>query len=162
MPSFDIVNKIDWGELKNALNQTQRMIQGRYDFKGSHMILELKDDFIELVGPDEVKVKTALDILMTTMAKRGLSVKSLEIEDAKPSGNRQIQQRVGLKQGIDKEQGKLIHKIVKNSGLKLTSAYMDEKVRITGKKRDHLQQVWSLIKEDKEIKTALQMENLKS
>ena len=161
MPSFDLVSRLDMGELKNAIDQASREISSRYDFKGSDTKLELKDEFIELHSVDDYKMKAALDILRTKMVKRGLGMKCVDPGDIATSGNQRMKQILTLRNGIDKEQGKVINKIVKSSGLKLTSSYMDEKVRVTGKKIDDLQALFVMVKEDKDVKVDIQMENMK-
>lgn len=161
MPSYDLVSKVDMGEFKNVVNQAVREINGRYDFKGSNVSLELKESTVELKAEDEYKMKAALDILRNKMIKRGIGMNSLEPGDINPSGNRMLKQDLFLHQGIDKDKGKQINKIVKNSGLKVTSQLMDDKIRITGKKIDDLQSVFSMLKSDENLKLELQMENMK-
>ena len=95
------------------------------------------------------------------MANRGVGMKSIETNDVTPTGNQRFKMIVNLKNGLDKENGKVINKIVKNSGFKLSSSYMDEKVRVTGKKIDDLQQLWELLKNHDDIKVDVQMENMK-
>ena len=148
MPSFDLVSKLDMGELKNVINQTTRQIAGRYDFKGADVRVELKESSVELWAPDEYKLNAVLDILRTNMVKRNIGMNALEPEEPIPSG-------------IDKEKGKQINKLIKTSGHKVTSAYVDEKIRITGKKIDELQAIFSMLKDHKEVKMELQMENMK-
>ena len=161
MPSFDLVSKLDMGELKNVINQTTRQIAGRYDFKGADVRVELKEAFVELWAPDEYKLNAVLDILRTNMVKRNIGMNALEPEDPIPSGRNMLKQILQVKQGIDKEKGKQINKLIKTSGHKVTSAYVDEKIRITGKKIDELQAIFSMLKDHKEVKMELQMENMK-
>ena len=161
MASFDIVCKIDMGELKNAFNLAEKEIDNRYDFKGSGTKLELGAEEITITAPDEYKMTAALDILRTKMCKRGIGINALEAGDIVPTGNRLLKQNLKLKQGIDKEMGKVINKLVKNSGLKVSSSYMDEKIRITGKQIDDLQAIWAHLKSHKEVPLDLAMENMK-
>jgi cyclic-di-GMP-binding protein len=161
MASFDLVSKVDTGELKNALLQTKNQIAGRFDFKGSKISLELKENCLEILAEDELKIKTSIDILRTNMAKRGISAKAIDIGKSGPSGKQMFFQELNLKQGIDKETGKLINKIIKESGHKVTGQYMDEKVRVTGKKIDELQSIFNMLRNEKKINLDLQMENLK-
>ncbi len=162
MPSFDLVSKMDIGELKNAINMANKQIAGRYDFKGSKCGIELKgDNAIEILGESEYQVKAALDILYTNMGKRNLSLKGIEPQEVHPSGNKMYKQDIIVHSGIDKEKGKKINKIIKESKLKITSQYLDEKVRISGKKIDDLQTIYHLLKEHKEINIPLAMENMK-
>jgi uncharacterized protein YajQ (UPF0234 family) len=162
MPSYDIVSKLDMGEIKNALDQARREIDGRYDFKGSNTTIELKDEkAIEVITGNDYQVKACLDIIRTRIAKRGIGMRCLEPKDAQPTGNRQMKQVIELKSGIDKDSGKIINKIIKDSKLKLSGQYMDERVRVTGKSIDDLQSLWAIVKASEEIKVDLQMENMK-
>jgi uncharacterized protein YajQ (UPF0234 family) len=162
MPSFDLVSNLDMGELKNVVNQTTRQISGRYDFKGSEVRVELKEESVELWAPDEYKIKALLDILRTNMVKRNIGMNSLDPEeDPIPTGRNMLKQVLLIKKGIDKEKGKQINKLIKSEGFKVTSAYVDEKIRITGKKIDDLQSAFAMLKAHKDIKLELQMENMK-
>jgi len=161
MPSFDLVSKLDMGELKNVINQTERQIAGRYDFKGADVRVELKEEIVELWAPDEYKINAVLDILRTNMVKRSIGMNALEPEEPVPTGRNMLKQILQIKKGIDKEKGKQINKLIKNSGHKVTSAYVDEKIRITGKKIDDLQAIFGMLKGHKDVKLELQMENMK-
>ena len=151
------------GILKNALNLSLKIITTRYDFKGSKTTLELKEkeNLVILISEDDMKVRAALDILRTQMGKRGLSMRCLDAGEPVPVGNRMLKQVLTLKTGIDKENGKLINRLVKDSGIKVTSAYLDEKIRITGKSIDDLQAIYGYLKSHKEVEIDLQMENMK-
>ena len=163
MPSFDLVSEIDKGELKNALDQAQREVGTRYDFKGADCKIELKsNDELEIEAANEYQVKATIDILRTKMVKRGIGVKSLNVGDIKPTGNQRFKMTGNFVNGINKELGKKINKLIKSSGLKVTSAYLDEKVRITGKKIDDLKSVFKFLKSSDEVEVDLQMENMKS
>lgn len=161
MPSFDLVSKLDIGELKNVINQTERQIAGRYDFKGADVRVELKEEIVELWAPDEYKINAILDILRTNMVKRSIGMNTLEPEEPVPTGRNMLKQILQIKKGIDKEKGKQINKLIKNSGHKVTSAYIDDKIRITGKKIDDLQAIFGMLKGHKDVKLELQMENMK-
>ena len=163
MPSFDLVSEIDKGELKNAVDQAQREISTRYDFKGSDCRLELKpNEELEIEAANEYQVKASVDILRSKMIKRGIGVKSLTIGDVKPTGNQRYKVSGSFVNGIDKELGKKINKFIKSSGIKVTSAYLDEKVRITGKKIDDLQEIFKQLRGNDDIGVDLQMQNMKS
>ena len=162
MASYDSISKMDIQEVRNVVNMAQKQIASRYDFKGSNTSIEMKgEETIELNAPDDYKIKAALDVLRTNMAKRNVGMKSVEVGDIKPSGNQRLKQVLILKSGIDKEAGKKINKAIKESGLKVTSAYLDEKVRVTGKKIDELQDVYAMLRANDDIKLDLQMENMK-
>lgn len=162
MPSYDIVSKLDMGEIKNALDQARREIEGRYDFKGSNTTVELKDEkAIEVITGNDYQIKASIDIIRTRFAKRGIGMRCLEPGEPTPTGNRQMKVMIELKSGIDKDNGKVINKIIKDSKLKLSGQYMDERVRVTGKSIDELQSLWAIVKASEEIKVDLQMENMK-
>ena len=163
MPSFDLISKLDMGELKNALNMAVKQIGGRYDFKGSKISLDLVKGDSELLikAEDEYKMTAALDIFYGCMGKRGLGLKGLEVGDVEPSGNQMYKQVILIKSGIDKEQGKIINKAIKSSGLKVTSQYLDEKIRVTSKKIDELQSTFKMLRAHKEVNIDLAMENIK-
>jgi uncharacterized protein YajQ (UPF0234 family) len=161
MPSFDLVSKTDMMEMKNVIQMAQREIGARYDFKGSDTELELKEMAIELKAPDDYKMKAALEILRGQMAKRNMGQRCIDPGKVEPSGNRGLKQTIAIKNGIDKEKAKLINKLIKESGLKVQSSIMDEKVRVVGKKIDDLQDVYRLLKTSKEVDIELQMENMK-
>ena len=162
MPSFDLISKLDMGEVKNVVNMAQKQISGRYDFKGSNTTIELKSESVlELRAPDDYKIGAALDIFRSNMAKRNLGMKSMSVEDVEPSGNQMLKQIVNIRQGIDKDQAKVINKLIKNSDFKVTSQYMDEKIRVTGKKIDELQAVMQMLRQHDDVKVDLQMENMK-
>lgn len=162
MPSFDLVSSLDIGEMKNAVQLTQKQVNGRYDFKGSECLLDFNgSNQIEIKGDSEYQVKTMLTLLYENMGKRGLGIKCVDAKDIQPSGNQKFKQTIVLNSGIDKEKGKIINKLIKKSGLKVTSQYMDEKIRVTGKKIDDLQSVFKLLKADKTVEIDLKMENMK-
>jgi len=161
MPSFDLVSKLDSGEMKNAVNMAMKQIQGRYDFKGSKTNIELFDDRLEIIAEDDYKAKAALDILRSNMVKRSIGMKSVHPGDLVPTGAQMVKQVISFASGIDKERGKKINKIVKETGLKVTSSLLDEKIRLQGKKIDDLQQAYQLLKEHKDVDIELQMENMK-
>lgn len=162
MPSFDLVSAMDISELKNAVNMANKQIGGRYDFKGSKCSVELKGDSeLEVLGESEYQVQAARDILFTSMGKRNLSLKGLEPKDISPTGRQMYKQQILIHKGINKEKAKTINKIIKGSGLKVTSQYLDEKIRVTGKKIDDLQETYHMLKNHKEVNIALTMENMK-
>ncbi|MCK5883100.1 MAG: YajQ family cyclic di-GMP-binding protein [Bacteriovoracaceae bacterium] len=162
MPSFDLISKMDTGELKNAMNMAVKLIGSRYDFKGSKITIDFKNEKeIELRAEDDYKMGAALDIFYSSMVKRGLGLRGVEPQDVEPSGNQMLKQLILVKAGIDKEQAKIINKLIKGSGIKVSSQYLDEKVRVTGKKIDDLQKVYQMLKGHDDVKVDLQMENMK-
>jgi len=146
MPSFDIVCETDMQEVSNAFNQTHKEITTRYDFKNSKSTIELNDAVFTIVGDDEHKVETVAEILRGKMVRRKLEPKTLEygtMQDASGGLKRQV---VTIKQGIDKELAKRIVKLVKQEKMKVQAAIQGEQVRITGKKRDDLQAVITMVR----------------
>ena len=146
MPSFDIVCEMDMQEMDNAVNQVKKEITTRYDFKHSKASIDLNDGVITLVGDDANNLNTVAEILRAKMVRRKLEAKSLdygEIEHASGDTRRQV---VTIKQGVDKESAKKIVKHIKQEKMKVQAAIQGEQVRVTGKKRDDLQAVMTLVR----------------
>lgn len=163
MPSFDLVSSLEMGELKNAVNMANKQIGGRYDFKGSKCSVDLKNDQeMEILGESEYQVEAALSILFSAMGKRDLGLKCLDVQKVEPTGHKMYKQKIILNSGINKEKAKIINKAIKDSKLKVTSQYLDEKVRISGKKIDDLQGAFQMLKNNKNLEIELKMENMKS
>jgi len=145
MPSFDIVSEVDEHELNNAVDQSNREITTRFDFKGSESTFTLKDCEIDLESETEFQLQQMMDILQKKMVKRGIDIACLDIQEAKRVGKRALQ-KVIAKQGVDKDVARKIVKDIKASKLKVQAAIQGEQVRVTGKKRDDLQQIMALMK----------------
>ncbi|HBE77427.1 MAG TPA: YajQ family cyclic di-GMP-binding protein [Firmicutes bacterium] len=144
--SFDIVSKVNMQEVDNAVNQTIKEIEQRYDFKGSNTEVTLEGEEIKLLTSDDFKLRSVVDILQTKLIKRSVSIKNLDygkIEDASGSAKRQL---IKVKQGIEMEQAKQIVKDIKASGLKVQAQIMNDQVRVSGKNKDDLQAVIQLVK----------------
>lgn len=161
MPSFDLVSKTDMMEMKNALQMAQKEVNSRYDFKGSDTSFELKESAIELRADDDYKMKAALEILRGQLVKRNIGQRCIDPQKVEPSGNRMLKQMINIKNGIDKEKARTINKLVKESGLKVSSSILDDKIRLTGKKIDDLQEVFQLLRKHKDVDIELQIENMK-
>lgn len=161
MPSFDLVSKTDMMEMKNALQMAQKEVNSRYDFKGSDTTYELKENLIELRADDDYKMKAALEILRGQLVKRNIGQRCIDPQKVEPSGNRMLKQIINIKNGIDKEKARTINKIIKESGLKVSSSILDDKIRLTGKKIDDLQEAFMKLRTHKEVDIELQMENMK-
>ncbi len=161
MPSFDLVSKTDMMEMKNALQMAQKEVNARYDFKGSDTTFELKDTAIELRAEDDYKMKAALEIFRGQMVKRHIGQRCIEPQKVEPSGNRMLKQIINIKNGIDKDKARTINKLIKESGLKVQSSILDDKIRITAKKIDDLQGIFQLLRTHKDVDLELQMENMK-
>ena len=146
MPSFDVVSEIDKHELANSVDQANREVATRFDFKGTDF--ELTNNEIVLVSGSEFQLRQMVDILHNKMVKRNLDIACLEAKDPEISGYK-ARQRIIARQGIDKDLARTIVKIIKDSKLKVQSAIQGEQVRVSGKKRDDLQQVIAVLKEAK-------------
>ena len=146
MPSFDVVSEIDHHELNNALDQANREIGTRYDFKGSGAGIEQSGNDLTLEAESEFQVKQMIPILKEKMSKRGIDVDCLEFGDIVEM-NKRARQQVKVREGLDKELARKMVKLVKDSKLKVQVAIQGEQLRVTGKKRDDLQQVMQTLRE---------------
>ncbi|HMQ11201.1 MAG TPA: YajQ family cyclic di-GMP-binding protein [Oligoflexia bacterium] len=146
MPSFDIVNEIDFAEIDNALNQANKELTQRFDFKGSNTTIERKDKEIMVNSADDYKVQAAVDVLQAKLAKRSVSLKSLELGKIEPAASGRAKQNIKVLEGIEKDKAKELIKTIKDSKLKVQASIQGETVRVTGKKRDDLQEVITLLK----------------
>ena len=145
MPSFDIVSEVNQHELANAVDQTNRDVGGRFDFKGSDAKVEQEKDALVLHAQNEFQIKQMKDILHQRLTKRGIDIQALEEEKLEESGQR-ARQRIQVRQGIDKELAKKIVALIKDSKLKVQASVQGEQVRVTGKKRDDLQDAMALLR----------------
>lgn len=148
MPSFDIVSEVNQVEVNNAIDQANKEITNRFDFKGSDARIELneKEKKLTLYADDDFKLTQVRDVLTGKLAKRGVDVRCLapgEIDKA--SGNK-VKQEVAVRQGIEQELGKKIQKLVKDSKLKVQASIQGDAVRISGAKKDTLQDVIALVR----------------
>ena len=159
MPSFDIVSEVDMHEAANAVDQANREVSTRFDFKGSNAKFELNEAVIMLNAEAEFQLQQMLDILRMKLTKRGVDIECMEVGDAQTSG-RQAHQEVTLKQGLDGLLAKNIVKMIKDTKLKVQASIQGDKVRVNGKKRDDLQQVIGLLKEAK-LELPLQYNNFR-
>jgi len=146
MPSFDIVSEVDLAEADNAVQNVAREISTRYDFKGSKSTIEMKDGVITIFADDDMKLRQMHEILQGNMQKRGIEPGSLDYQKEEPAAGQSVRQQVRLKQGIDKELAKKIVKAIKGEKFKVQSAIQGDELRITGKKRDDLQEVIAFVK----------------
>lgn len=146
MPSFDVVSEVDIQEVRNAVDQAVRELGTRFDFKGVDAGFELNDERIQLYAQEEFQLGQMLDILRDKFTRRGVDVRALEPGDIEAAG-KQKRQSFGLKQGIDRDAAKKIVKLVKDAKLKVQSQIQGDQVRVTGKKRDDLQQTMAVLKE---------------
>lgn len=163
MASFDLVSKIDEMELQNALKNTEKVINGRFDFKGSEAKAEFKEKekVIEIRAENEMKVKTVLDILRTNMGKRGIGFRGMKESEIDNSGLKNKKMTLSLTSGFDKDAQKLINRLLKESGFKGKSQYMDEKYRLESKSIDELQTLFQFLRTHPDMTLELHMENMK-
>ncbi|MDG2091167.1 MAG: YajQ family cyclic di-GMP-binding protein [Gammaproteobacteria bacterium] len=147
MPTFDVVSEIDMHEMTNAVDQAQREITNRFDFKGVEATFELSDSDITIGAEVDFQTQQMLDILHNKMASRKLDIKALKPGEVEISGQRAIL-KVVIQQGIESEIARKIVKKVKDLKMKVQVAIQGEKLRVTGKKRDDLQGVMAVLKED--------------
>ncbi len=159
MPSFDIVSEVDKHELNNAVDQANREITNRYDFKGSGAKIEIADQLLTLNAPSEFQIQQMQPILYQKMTKRGIDVQCLLESEVEEVGQR-ARQLITVREGIDKELARKIVRMIKDSKLKIQAAIQGEQVRVTGKKRDHLQQIMATIKAA-ELDQPLQYQNFR-
>lgn len=162
MPSFDTVSELDGHEVTNAIDQANRELEQRFDFRGSGATFsrEDKDAFvITLKAQAEFQLKQMLDILRLRLSKRGIDVNCMEVKDVdKNLGG--ARQTVVLKHGVDKDNGREIVKRLKESGLKVQAQIQGDKVRVTGKKRDDLQAAIALLRQA-DLGVPLQFQNFR-
>ncbi len=143
MPSFDIVSKVDMQTLDNALNVTKKEIENRFDFKGSHVVMNLdkKESKISLEAEGDLQMRQVTDVLISRSMKQGIDPQAFDFsKDAYPSG-KIMKKEVPVRNGLKQEDAKKVVKLIKDSGLKVQSQIMEDVVRVTAKKIDDLQEV---------------------
>jgi uncharacterized protein YajQ (UPF0234 family) len=164
MPSFDVSSDIDWQEFDNAVNQAVKELAQRYDFKGvkSEIKLDQKEKNVTLWCSEEAKLDALNDIFQSKLIKRGISLLSLDYQTAESAFGASVRQVVLIQAGVSKEKGKEIIAAVKESKLKVQAQIQDEKVRVTGKNRDDLQDAISLLKSQQDrIKVPMHFGNFR-
>jgi len=163
MASFDIVSKVDPQTLDNAVNVVKKEITNRFDFKGSHVVIDLnKKDFkLNLEADSEMKLQQITDVLISRSMKQGLAAEIYDLSKEPFQSGKVVKQEVPVRNGIKQEDAKKIVKLIKDSGLKVQASIMDDIVRVTGKKIDDLQEVIQASK-NWNLGIALQYINMKS
>jgi uncharacterized protein YajQ (UPF0234 family) len=159
MPSFDIVSEFDKHEAKNAIDQANKEVTTRFDFKGSNSTFELNEDKLIMISGSEFQLRQMLDIVQTKLTKRGVDIGCMDIAEPKASG-KTVRQEITLKQGLDSLLAKKIVKLIKDKKLKVQAAIQGDRVRVTGKKKDDLQEVIQMLKEEK-LEMPLQYDNFR-
>lgn len=163
MASFDMVSKVDLQTLDNAINVVNKEITNRFDFKGSHVVIDLnKKDFkVNLEADSEMKIQQIIDVLISRSMKQGLAAEIYDLsKEPYPSG-KVTKKEIQVRNGIKQEDAKKIVKLIKDSGVKVQAAIMDDIIRVTGKKIDELQEVIQASK-SWNLGLALQFVNMKS
>ena len=148
--SFDVVSKTEMQEVSNAIQQAQKELAQRFDFKGSKSELELneKDKEIVLVSDDESKLRSLKDILETRLVKRGINLKALDYGKIEAASMGTVRQKAKIVQGIETEKAKAIVKAIKDAKVKVQAAIQSDQVRVTGRSKDDLQRAIAVIKEN--------------
>ncbi|MBO6939721.1 MAG: YajQ family cyclic di-GMP-binding protein [Deltaproteobacteria bacterium] len=147
MPSFDVVSELDHHEVDNAVDQANRELAQRYDFKGTESSIEKTAEGLVIRSNSEGRLDAARDVLESKMVRRKVSLKSLDAQKPQPAGGQMWRQLIKLKEGIDKEKAKAIVKFVKESKIKVQASIQGDELRVSGKKRDDLQACIAAIKE---------------
>ena len=160
MPSFDIVSEVNEVELRHAVDNANREMTTRFDFRGANASIELKELTVTLKAESDFQVKQLADLFYNHCAKRGLSVLGIDVEDKPVHSGKTFSFTMTFKQGIDQPAAKEIVSLIKNSKLKVQSSIQGDKVRITGKNRDDLQDCMALLKKS-EIDLPLQFNNFR-
>lgn len=160
MPSFDVVSKVSWHEVDNALNQANKELAQRFDFKGSNTSIELKEESFIVESSDDFKVKQAVEVLHGKLAKRKVPLETLEAAPIEPASGGRARQTIKVRSGIEETTAKAIVKSIKGTKIKVQAAIQGDSVRITGKKRDDLQDTIAHLR-DGDFGQPLQFENFR-
>jgi len=148
MPSFDIVSKVDAQEVDNAVNQARKEVEQRYDLKGTQTEIALDQNEIRIVSADDFKVKAVAEVLQAKLARRNVPLKALQYAKIEPAAGGRAKQTITVRQGIDTEHARQIVKLIKDAKLKVQAQIQEDQVRVGGKKRDDLQAVLQMLKQE--------------
>ena len=159
--SFDIVCKVDMQEVTNALDQSRREVDTRYDLKGAKNEVTIEKQEITVASADDMKLKAIVDILQSKLHKRGVPLKALTYGDVEDAAGGRKRQKITLQQGIPIEKAKEIVRLVKDSKVKVQASINEDKVRVAGKNRDDLQKIIALVRE-KDFGIAVSFDNYRS
>jgi uncharacterized protein YajQ (UPF0234 family) len=148
--SFDIISQVDMNEVMNAVNQSQKEIAQRYDFKGSksEITLNQKDNCINLLADDDFKLKSVTDILQGKLVKRNVPLKALIYNKEESASHGMIRQKIDLQSGINKDKCKEVVKYIKDTKVKVQAQIQDAQIRVTGRKKDDLQDIMTKLKDE--------------
>jgi uncharacterized protein YajQ (UPF0234 family) len=159
--SFDIVCKVDGQEVTNAVDQTRREIETRYDLKGTRSQVEQEKTALTVSAPDDMKLKAVIDILQSKLHRRGVPLKALAYGNVESAAGGTLKQKIDLQQGIPIEKAREIVRMVKDSKVKVQVAIQEDKVRVSGKNRDDLQKIIALVREA-DLGIAVQFDNYRT
>lgn len=148
MPSFDVVSEADLVEVNNALDQANKEIKNRYDFKGSDSRIEHKERALQIYAEDEFKLQQVKDILLAKLSKRGVDLRFLVYGTKEKISGDKLRQHADISHGIDKDLAKKIIKQLKESGLKVQASIQGDAIRVTSPKRDTLQEAIAFLKQE--------------
>ena len=157
--SFDVTSKVDLTEVKNAIDQTEKEIASRYDFRETKSTLELEDNSVKLLSDDEFHLTTLIEILRGKMAKRNISLKALEYGKIEAGSRGTARQTITLRQGIPTDEAKKLVKLIKDAGIKVNAQIQGEQLRVTGKDKDALQAVQKLIRSQEDLSFDVEFSN---
>ncbi|HCU23824.1 MAG TPA: YajQ family cyclic di-GMP-binding protein [Deltaproteobacteria bacterium] len=146
MPSFDVVSEVNKQEVDNAVNQARKEVQQRFDFKGTKTELTLEKNNLHVISDNESKMKSVLEILQSKAVKRGIDLKALSVGKIEPASGQLVKCDVQVLEGIETDKAKKIVQAIKDSKLKVQAQIQDNQVRVTGKKKDDLQEVMTLLR----------------
>lgn len=159
MPSFDVVSEVDWHEVTNAVDQANRELQTRFDFRGVDATFERNEEVVRITAEAEIQLDQMIDILRGKMVRRSIDPRVMDIGDQEHVG-KLLHKNIRVRQGIESLLARKIVKMIKDKKLKVQAAIQGEKIRVTGKKRDDLQQVIAMLKEQ-ELDVPLQYDNFR-
>ena len=148
MPSFDIVSEVNHVEIRNAVEQCNKEIANRFDFKGSDARVEIndKEKTLTAFADDEFKLRQLRDVLIQKLAKRGVDIRALEPGKLEPVSGNKVKETIKVREGIEQERGKALAKLIKDSKLKVQASIQGDALRVTGAKKDALQETIVLVR----------------
>ncbi len=146
MPSFDVVNKVDFEAFKNAIDGVNREIATRYDFKGSNSEVSIKDNEYFLLADSELKLNQIKEILSKNLVRKSVDVRCIEFEKEEKASGNMVRQKIKILEGIDKDMSQIIIKNIKELKIKVQASIQGDQIRVQGKKRDELQSVIAKLK----------------
>lgn len=147
MPSFDIVMEPDMVEVRNAMDQSIKEIETRFDFKGTEAKCELNDKTIVLYGDSDFQLEQVLNVVVSKMARRNVDIRFLDLNAKSEKSGKIVKQSIAIKFGLETDQAKKIVKVIKDEKMKVQAAIQGDSVRVSGKKRDDLQEAMAILRE---------------